>query len=1055
MRGQQLLHLMVLLSAWIAVASANAETYKFVRQWGTSGSAAGQLSWPSGLALDRHGHIYVTELNNDRVQRFNLDGTFVSKWGGSGSGAGQFVRPEAVAIDTSGNVYVTDSGNNRVQKFRADGQFISQWGHYGLAEGDFQHTTGIAADTIGNVYVADYPDIFLLHAEADTISERVQKFTNTGSVLTQWGGIGSGPGQFNNPHGMALDRSGHVFVCDYFNDRIQKFSLTGGYISQWGSNGTNPGRFQGPAAVAVDRLGNVFVCDYQNNRVQKFSNTGAFITQWGSTGSGAGEFSGPDAIAVDDSGNVYVAETDNDRIQVFSPSPHVLLVHGICGRASSWATFAQVLSDSGYTVHTVQLEPDTTYSKPPRAYVAALAAKLDSIGSDHVGIVAHSMGGLVTREYMRRHTQSRQMNRVGQLVTLGTPHHGNDLGPWLLGFKHQIDAGCTLVPCADKIRNIGGCQGDPRTRVALHDMTPGSVFLNLLNYGTQTALYDTAGSNGWDGHQSETQLVPSVYYASVAGTRSFCKVLNFEATQLRWGKGASYRPNDGVVATASAMLTNAEVFRAQDVDLPTRMLTHAPGPLLCGLPYYLSDTLGRKVSSILANAPAGPPVAGLRAEALNPITIQATAEDSLRSTPAIVDTIAVGHLDTPTRSIPATTQMMVALLSDDAHLKLQTPTGTIITPSDTSTVGGIFFFNSSGSGFEGYVIDHPMAGTWTFQIDATGAASLQEYGCFVNYASPIETKLWTRTPSIQQGDSLRVRAQVTNGGSRRTDITWSCRVIDPNETSTTLALFDDGAHGDSLSGDGIYGNKAAPGGGIGLYRIDATATAPAAGVFSAGTTCELVYNDDLSVPAEKIWFSPNWFNAGDSVVVYATVRNTGSRAAMGVTVTIRDDRLGIALGTSVVDIPAAGEVMVQVPWKAAVPDTHTFEVTASPYVFESEVSYSNNVAERTVILGTPVSVDPSGPSGRLLWFGPPWPNPSNGVVEFTFQLTRPGTATVEVFDVLGRRIRRWIWKDLPAGMHSIDWNGRSESGSTIAPGVLLCRLSAEGQMRSRKLVFRP
>ncbi len=1045
----------MLTVATVNATGLHAETYKFVRQWGTHGSAPGQLSWPSGLALDRHGRIYVTELLNDRVQRFNLDGTFVSQWGGTGSGAGQLIRPEAVAIDTSGNVYVTDSGNNRVQKFHADGQFVAQWGQYGLAAGDFQHTTGIAADTIGNVYVADHPDIALLHAEADTVSDRVQKFTNTGSVLTEWGGIGAGPGQLNNPHGVALDRSGNVFICDYFNSRIQKFSTSGAFIGQWGSNGTNPGQFQGPAAVAVDRLGNVYVCDYQNNRVQKFSNSGVFITQWGRTGSGAGEFSGPDAIAVDDAGNVYVGETDNDRIQVFSPAPHVLLVHGICGHASSWATIAQVLSDSGYIVHTVQLEPDTTYSKPPRAYVAALAAKLDSIGSDHVAVVAHSMGGLVAREYMRRHADSRQMNRVGQLVTLGTPHHGNDVGPWLLGFKHMWDAGCNLADCSDKLRSIGGCQGDSRTSVALHDMAPGSVFLNRLNYGTQTALYDTAGSNGWDAHQPESQLAPSVYYASIAGTRSFCKVYNFETTQLRWGKGASYRPNDGVVAVASATLTNTETFRARDVDLPTRMLTHAPGPLLCGLPYYMSDSLGRKVSSILTSAPPGPPVAGLRVGALNPLKLQAAAEDSLRLTPAIVDTIAVGHVDTPTRSIPPTTQMLVALLSDDAHLKLQTPTGAVITPDDTSTAGGIFFFNSSSSGFEGYLIDHPMAGTWTFQIDATAAAALQEYGCFVNFASPIETKLWTRSPSIQQGDPLRIRAQVANAGSRRTDITWSCRLIDPNELSTTLALFDDGAHGDSLSGDGIYGNQAAPSGGFGLYRIHATATVPSGGVFAAGTTCELVYNDDLSVPAEKIWFSPNQFNAGDSVIVHATIRNAGSRVAMGVAVAIRDDRLGIPLGTSIVDVPAAGEVMIQAPWKVAAPDTHTFQVTASPYAFESEANYSNNVAEKTVVLGTPVSVDPSGLSGNLLWFGPPRPNPSRGLVEFTFRLTRPGTATVEIFDVLGRRIRRWIRMELPAGLHTVEWNGRGESGAAVAPGVLLCRLSAEGELRSRKLVFRP
>ena len=55
----------------------------------------------------------------------------------------------------------------------------------------------------------------------------------------------------------------------------------------------------------------------------------------------------------------------------------------------------------------------------------------------------------------------------------------------------------------------------------------------------------------------------------------------------------------------------------------------------------------------------------------------------------------------------------------------------------------------------------------------------------------------------------------------------------------------------------------------------------------------------------------------------------------------------------------------------------------------------------------------------------------------------------------GRRIRRWEWKELPGGTHTVEWNGRNEGGSRVAPGILLCRLSAEGQTRSRKLVFRP
>ena len=154
MRGSSRFHVIALIAIALFATTAHAESYKFVRQWGTHGSGPGQLSWPTSLALDRRGYIYVTELDNNRVQRFRLDGTFVSKWGGSGTGAGQFVRPEGVEVDTSGNVYVTDPGNHRVQKFAPDGQFILQWGSYGIDPGYFQHPGGLVADTIGSIYVA-------------------------------------------------------------------------------------------------------------------------------------------------------------------------------------------------------------------------------------------------------------------------------------------------------------------------------------------------------------------------------------------------------------------------------------------------------------------------------------------------------------------------------------------------------------------------------------------------------------------------------------------------------------------------------------------------------------------------------------------------------------------------------------------------------------------------------------------------------------------------------------------------------------------------------------
>ena len=87
-----------------------------------------------------------------------------------------------MAVDGSGNVYVVDNGNHRIQKFTSSGTYLTQWGSYGSGDGQFNYPYGVAVDASGNVYVADL------------YNHRIQVFTSSGTYLTQWGTQGSGPG---------------------------------------------------------------------------------------------------------------------------------------------------------------------------------------------------------------------------------------------------------------------------------------------------------------------------------------------------------------------------------------------------------------------------------------------------------------------------------------------------------------------------------------------------------------------------------------------------------------------------------------------------------------------------------------------------------------------------------------------------------------------------------------------------------------------------------------------------------------------------------------------
>jgi tripartite motif-containing protein 71 len=90
----------------------------FVTKWGQHGEGDGEFRDPTGVAVDSSGYVYVAEVENDRIQKFDFEGTFMAEWGSHGEGDGQFIAPLGVDVDSSNNVYVTDQGNTRIQKFR-------------------------------------------------------------------------------------------------------------------------------------------------------------------------------------------------------------------------------------------------------------------------------------------------------------------------------------------------------------------------------------------------------------------------------------------------------------------------------------------------------------------------------------------------------------------------------------------------------------------------------------------------------------------------------------------------------------------------------------------------------------------------------------------------------------------------------------------------------------------------------------------------------------------------------------------------------------------------
>lgn len=277
----------------------------YALQWGGQGSATGQFESPTGVAIDATGHVYVADLSNHRIQKFDAAGAFVLEWGGLGFDPGQFQRPAGVAVDAFGYVYVADHDNHRIQKFEDDGTFVAQWGSSGNGPGEFLFPYAIDVSPEGRVYVVDHGN------------HRVQSFRRDGAFIDEWGALGSGAAEFNFPTGIAVDGNA-VYVSDTGNDRVQKFDLDGSYLAEWGGSGSGEGQFEAPYSVTI-HLGSIYVADGGNDRVQKFDPGLGFVSEWGTTGGGDGQFQQPRDVAVDGGGNLYVVEALGHRVQKFAP----------------------------------------------------------------------------------------------------------------------------------------------------------------------------------------------------------------------------------------------------------------------------------------------------------------------------------------------------------------------------------------------------------------------------------------------------------------------------------------------------------------------------------------------------------------------------------------------------------------------------------------------------------------------------------------------------------------------------------------------------------------
>jgi sugar lactone lactonase YvrE/phosphodiesterase/alkaline phosphatase D-like protein len=348
---------------------------------GVMGSGDGEFFYPNGISVGPHGHVWVADSYNGRVEEFSANGEYVAQFGSPGGGPGQLSYPWGVAV-LSGTAYVVDSHNSRVERWAAwettptvattAASSVTQTGatlnatvnpngsEVGACKFEYGTTTSYGSSVpctrspgSGTSAVAVSASVTGLTVNT-TYHFRVSAANAGGpsygsdetfvarfapTYTSVFGSLGSGNGQLDEPTGDALDSEGNVWVADSANDRVEEFSSTGTFVKAfgWGVKdgkaeaetctagckagiaGSGNGQFSGPAGIAIAPKGEIWVSDALNSRVEEFSAEGKYLKQFGSAGGGSGQFAEPEGLALASNGDLWVADTRYGRIEEFSP----------------------------------------------------------------------------------------------------------------------------------------------------------------------------------------------------------------------------------------------------------------------------------------------------------------------------------------------------------------------------------------------------------------------------------------------------------------------------------------------------------------------------------------------------------------------------------------------------------------------------------------------------------------------------------------------------------------------------------------------------------------